>query len=156
MPDIIVGVWKLITHVTTWYTYPAQPLSPLIYLLWDSFVSMAKHMEFLLNYKISCSDTITSHMGLGTKHNCWYSIKQYIKKNAISSKTGGGDLCMVSIHGSLCPNTQGRTLGPYRLGIHRLVICVTLDSLFSCCYQKQTGIAGYVCMFRVIIKDQWA
>ena len=41
------------TAVTAWYTYPAQPLSPLIYLLWDSFVSMAKHMEFLLNYKIS-------------------------------------------------------------------------------------------------------
>ena len=84
------------TAVTTWYTYPAQPLSPLIYLLWDSFVSMAKHMEFLLNYKISCSDTITctSHMGLGTKHdsyNYWYSTKQCIKKKtAISSITGGG------------------------------------------------------------------
>ena len=134
------------TAVTTWYTYPAQPLSPLIYLLWDSFVSMAKHMEFLLNYKISCSDTITSHMGLGTKHdsyNYWYSTKQCIKtKTAISSITGGGDLCMVSIHGSLRPNTQGRTLGPHRLGVHHLqlciVICVTLDSLSSCCYQKQT------------------
>ena len=57
------------TVVTTWYTYPAQPLLSLIYQLWDSFVSMAKHMEFLLNYKISCSDTITSHMGLGTKHD---------------------------------------------------------------------------------------
>ena len=73
------------TAVTTWYTYPAQPLSPLIYLLWDSFVSVAKHKEFLLNYKISCSDTITctSHMGLGTKHdsyNYWYSTKQCIKK----------------------------------------------------------------------------
>ena len=85
------------TAVTTWYTYPAQPLSPLIYLLWDSFVSMAKHMEFLLNYQILCSDTITctSHMGLGTKHdsyNYWYSTKQCIKKRktAISSITGGG------------------------------------------------------------------
>ena len=84
------------TAVTTWYTYPAQPLFPLIYLLWDSFVSMAKHMEFLLNYKISCSDTITctSHMGLGTKHdsyNYWYSTKQCIKnkQTAISSITGG-------------------------------------------------------------------
>ena len=135
------------TAVTTWYTYPAQPLSPLIYLLWDSFVSMAKHMDFLLNYKISFSDTITSHMGLGTKHdsyNYWYSTKQCIKKkNAISSITGGGrDLCKLSIHGSLHPNTQGRTLGPHTLGVHYLqlciVICVTLDSLFSCCYQKQT------------------
>ena len=82
------------TAVKTWYTYPAQPLSPLIYLLWDSFVSMAKHMEFLLNYKISYSDTITSHMGLCTKHdsyNYWYSTKQCIKKKtAISSITGGG------------------------------------------------------------------
>ena len=81
------------TVVTTWYTYPAQPLLSLIYQLWDSFVSMAKHMEFLLNYKISCSDTITSHMGLGTKHdnyNYWYSTKQCIKKTAISSITGGG------------------------------------------------------------------
>ena len=83
------------TAVTTWYTYPAQPLSPLIYLLWDSFVSVAKHMEFLLNYRISCSDIITSHMGLGTKHdsyNYWYSTKQCIKKKktAISSITGGG------------------------------------------------------------------
>ena len=50
-------------------------------------------------------------MGLGTKHdsyNYWYSTKQCIKKNtAISSITGrggGGDLCMVSIHGSLRPN----------------------------------------------------
>ena len=134
------------TAVTTWYTYPAQPLSPLIYLLWDSFVSMAKRMECLLKYKISCSDTITSHMGLGTKHdsyNYWYSTKQCIKtKTAISSITGGGDLCMVSIHGSLRPNTQGRTLGPHRLGVHHLqlciIICVTLDSLSSCCYQKQT------------------
>ena len=55
---------------------------------------MAKHMEFLLNYKISCSDTITSHMGLGTKHdsyNYWYNTKQcIIKETAISSITGGG------------------------------------------------------------------
>ena len=107
-------------------------------------------MEFLLNYKISCSDTITSHMGLGTKHdsyNYWYSTKQCIKKNtAISSITGGGggggDLCMVSIHGSLHPNTQGRTLGPHRLDVHHLQLCIVirvkLDSLFfSCCYQKQ-------------------
>ena len=71
-----------------------------------------------------------------------------LKKTAISSITGGGggggggDLCMASIHGSLRPSTQGRTLGPHRLGVHHLqlciVICVTLDSLFSCCYQKQT------------------
>ena len=137
------------TAVKTWYTYPAQPLSPLIYLLWDSFVSMAKHMEFLLNYKISYSDTITSHMGLCTKHdsyNYWYSTKQCIKKKtAISSITGGGggggDLCMVSIHGSLRPNTQGRTLLPPQTWCTSLqlciVICVTLDYLFSC-YQKQT------------------
>ena len=81
------------TAVTTWYTYPAQPLSPLIYLLWDSFVSMAKHMEFLLNYKISCSDTITSHMGLGT--NMIVIItgttqSSALIKTAISSITGGG------------------------------------------------------------------
>ena len=41
---------------------------------------------------------------------------------------------MVSIHGSLHPNTQGRTLGPHRLCVHHLqlciVICVALDSLF--------------------------
>ena len=76
------------TAVTTWYTYPAQPLSPLMYLLWDSFVSMAKHMEYLLNYKISCSDTITSHVGLviitGTAQS------SALKKTAISSITGGG------------------------------------------------------------------
>ena len=133
------------TAVTTWYTYPAQPLSPLIYLLWDSFVSMAKHMDFLLNYKISFSDTITSHMGLGTKHdsyNYWYSTKQCIKKKKKTQLVGGRDLCKLSIHGSLHPNTQGRTLGPHTLGVHHLqlciVICVTLDSLFTCCYQKQT------------------
>ena len=69
---------------------------------------MAKHMEFLLNYKISCSDTITSHMGLGTKHdsyNYWYSTKQCKKKkkkkNCLGGGGGGGegrDLCMISIH----------------------------------------------------------
>ena len=124
------------TAVTTWYTYPAQPL---IYLLWDSFVSMAKHMEFLLNYKISCSDTITSHMGLGTKHdsyNYWYSTKQCIKtKTAISSITGG-EICVWCQYMAPCVQI------PHRRGVHHLqlciVICVTLDSLSSCCYQKQT------------------
>ena len=110
-------------------------------------------MEFLLNYKISYSDTITSHMGLGTKHdsyNYWYSTKQCIKKTAISSITGGGggDLCMASIHGSLHPNTQGRTLGPHRLGVHHLqlciVICVTLDSLFFLLLSK-TDLNSRIC-----------
>ena len=133
------------TAVTTWYTYPAQPLSPLIYLLWDSFVSMAKHMEFLLNYKISCSDTITSHMGLGTNMIVMITgtaQSSALIKTAIRSITGGGDLCMVSIHGTLRPNTQGRTLGPHSICVHHLQlcidVCVTLDYLFSCCYQKQT------------------
>ena len=138
------------TAVTTWYTYPAQPLSPLIYLLWDSFVSMAKHMEFLLNYKISCSDTITctSHMGLGTKHdsyNYWYSTKQCIKKKtAISSITGGGggrDLCMVSIHGSLHPNTKGRTLGPHRHGVHH-------------CNYASLYVSHLIIFFLVVIKNR--
>ena len=58
-------------------------------------------VEFLLNYKISCSDTITSHMGLGTKHdsyNYWYSTKQCNKKQKPVGGGGGGDLSMVSIH----------------------------------------------------------
>ena len=150
------------TAITTWYTYPAQPLSPLIYLLWNSFVPMAKHMEFLLNYKISCSDTITSHMGLDTKHdsyNYWYSTKQ-CNKNKNWLGRGGGGICLwyQYMHGSLHPNTQGRTLEPTDLMYTSFPIMHSYVShlipFFLLLSKTDLNSRIYVCMFRVIIKDQ--